>query len=138
MKIKILIVIPLLLLLTGCYNYKDLNNLAIVSGISIVYNNNKFEVSVEIVNPSLNDNNSRFVIYKSSDSSIQEAIRKISYECPKQLYLSHMNVLIIGEDVSKDYLSDILDFFARNTEIRSDFYVLIGNDKDILTLTTPL
>lgn len=138
MKIKILIVIPLLLLLTGCYNYKDLNNLAIVSGISIVYNNNKFEVSVEIVNPSLNDNNSRFVIYKSSDSSIQEAIRKISYECPKQLYLSHMNVLIIGEDVSKDYLSDILDFFARNTEIRSEFYVLIGKDKDILTITTPL
>ena len=89
--------IPILFILTGCYNYRDLNDLAIVSGISIGRDNNNFKVSVEVVNPSLNqDEEAGFLIYQSSANSIEEAINNISLKAPKQLYLAHLNILIIG------------------------------------------
>lgn len=131
--------IPILLILTGCYNYRDLNDLAIVSGISIGRDNNNFKVSVEVINPSLNqDDDASFLVYQSSANSIEEAIYNISLKTPKQLYLAHLNILIIEEDVAKKYMGHVLDFFARNPEVRNEFYVLVGQDKDILSITTPL
>lgn len=131
--------IPILFILTGCYNYRDLNDLAIVSGISIGHDNNSFKVSAEVVNPSLNRNEEvDFLVYQSSANSLEEAIYNISLKTPKQLYLAHLNILIIEEDVARDYMGYVLDFFARNPEIRNEFYVLIGQDKDILSITTPL
>ena len=42
---KKLILIPIILLLTGCWNYNELNNLAICTGIAIDKNENNYEIS---------------------------------------------------------------------------------------------
>ena len=47
---KKLILIILLLSLTGCWNYSELNNLAITTGIAIDINENEFEVTILISN----------------------------------------------------------------------------------------
>ena len=143
MKWKVLLFIPLIFLLSGCYNYRDLNDLAIVSGISIAKVQEGYEVSLLVINPKKQTDSSGseepdFIIYKGTDSSIGEAIRKITLESPKQLYLAHMNLLIIDENVAKNNLKNVLDFFARNPEIRDEFYVMIGKNRDILSVTTPL
>ena len=143
MKWKVLLLIPLIFLMSGCYNYRDLNDLAIVSGISIAKSQEGYEVSLLVVNPKKQTDSSGseepdFIVYKGVDSSIGRAIRKITLESPKQLYLAHMNLLMIDESVAKNDLGNVLDFFARNPEIRDEFYVVIGRDKDILSITTPL
>ena len=38
---KLLLLLPVLFFLTGCYNYRELNDLAIVSGISINKENDR-------------------------------------------------------------------------------------------------
>ena len=48
---KILFIIPLILLLTGCYNYREINELAIVSGISITKEGNDIKLTTEVINP---------------------------------------------------------------------------------------
>ena len=48
---KILFIIPLILLLTGCYNYREINELAIVSGISITQEGNDIKLTTEVINP---------------------------------------------------------------------------------------
>ena len=45
---KTIISLICLLSLTGCYNYRELNDLAIVSGISIAKVNNQYELTVEV------------------------------------------------------------------------------------------
>ena len=50
-KIRILILILLLLPLTGCWNYRELEDLAIVSALGIDISDNDFDISVEAVNP---------------------------------------------------------------------------------------
>ena len=143
MKQKILLLILTILPLTGCYNYRELTDLAIVSGISISMSNNQYEITIEVLNPkkqqdTTNSEEPEFIIYKQKDSSIQESLRKIIKESPKKLYLNHLNILIIDETVAKNNLKDILDFFIRCPEIRTTFYVLISKNKDILPITTPL
>ena len=140
---KILMIIPLILCLTGCYNYRELNDLAIVSGISIDKNDKEYVVTAEIINPKKQQDASsgkepEFVIYTGKGNSMQEAFRKIVKESPKKLYGAQMDVLIIDEETAKTELKNILDFFSRDPEVRSEFYVLVGKSTNVLEITTPL
>lgn len=140
---KILFIIPLILLLTGCYNYREINELAIVSGISIAKEGNDIKLTTEVINPKKEQDASsgeepEFITYTKKAKSIQEAIRKMIQESPRKMYGAHIEILIIDEKIAKKDLMDILDFFARDPEIRSEFKVLIGKSDDILKITTPL
>lgn len=140
---KYIILIPIILLLTGCYNYREINDLAIVSGLSITSNNNKIKLTAEVVNSRKEQDASSseepaYIIYTSEASSLQEAIIKMVNESPRKMYLAQLEILIIDEKIAKNNLQDILDFFARDPESRSEFKVLIGKSEDILEITTPL
>lgn len=140
---KIFILVLLTFCLTGCYNYRELNDLAIVSGISINKIEDEYIVTAEVVNPKKEQDASSgkepdFVIYTGKGKSMQEAFRKIVKESPKKLYGAQMDVFIIDEETAKTELKNILDFFSRDPEIRSEFNVLVGKSTNILDITTPL
>lgn len=140
---KLFFLLPLIFFLTGCYNYRELNDLAIVSGISINKTDDIYQVTAEVVNPkkqqdASNSNEPDFIIYKSTGDSLQEALRKVVKEAPKKLYGAQIDILIIDEELAKNDLKSIFEFFARDPEIRSEFYVLVGKDTELLEATTPL
>lgn len=129
--------------MTGCYNYRELNDLAIVSGISISKEDELYKITAEVVNPKKPQDTSSgkepdFITYTATGESLQEALRNVIKESPQKLYAAHMDILIIDEIVAKNDLKRILDFCARDPEIRSEFYVLVGKMSDILSVTTPL
>ena len=81
---KIILLIPLLCLLTGCYNYRELNDLAIISGVSVSKDKNTYKITTEVVNPKKEQDTSSgkepdYVIYEGSGSSMQEAFRNILF-----------------------------------------------------------
>ena len=104
-KLKYLIIL-LPLLLTGCYNYQELNDLAITTGMSIDYDkeNNKFKVIAQVINPVKEDdakssNETSFINYESEGKSLREAIRTIVLDSPKRLYGSQLQILILRKYV---------------------------------------
>lgn len=140
---KILILIPLLFFLTGCNNYRELNDLAIISGINIKKEDDNFIINAEIINPKKEQDTSSgkepdCIIYEGKGKSVQEAFRSIVKTSPQKLYGAHMNILIIEEDTAKNGISEILDFLTRDPEIRSEFYVLISKNTDNLKIIEPL
>lgn len=140
---KIIIIILTLLPLTGCYNYRELNDLAIVSGISIAKKNNQYELTAEVINTkkeqdTSNSRETDFVIYKNTSDSLQEGFRRLINEAPKKMYGAQIELLIIDESIAKKDLKNIVDFLSRDPEIRSEFYVTIGKSENILEVTTPL
>lgn len=140
---KLLILIPLLFFLTGCNNYRELNDLAIISGVSIKKENNTFIINAEIINPKKEQDSSSgketdCIIYEGKGKSVQEAFRSIVKVSPQKLYGAHMNILIIDEETAKEGISEILDFLARDPEIRSEFYVLISKNPNNLKIIEPL
>lgn len=136
--------IPIFLLLTGCYNYREINDLAIATGISISKTeNNQYQLTVEIVNPkkqqdTSSSNEPDFIIYTAKGQSIQEIFRKLIKESPQKIYSAQLEIMILDESLAEEDLKNVIDFFARDPEIRSEFYVLVGKESKILETITPL
>lgn len=138
----LIIIIPLLFLLTGCYDYKELNSISILSATEINKIDDEFIVSAQAVNPQAPDKTSNaqapFIIYTGRGKTIQEAYRSIANESSKFLYLNHIQILIINEKIAKESLDEIVDYYMRSSAIRTEFYVLIGRDDNILDVITPI
>lgn len=140
---KILLII-ILFLLTGCYDYKELNQIAIIGATSIDKKDNNYVVKIQVINPqnvkeATSNNNTSFVVYEGISDNLQEAYRKITNYSPRFTYSDHMQVLFLSENILRDDFSEVMDFLMRNPSVRNDFYVLIeqfGND--IIELTTPI
>lgn len=139
---KRLTLIIFILLLGGCYNYKELNDLAIISGMGIDKDNDNFILTIQIINTEkdgiLSDSSqTKFITYKGEGKTLEEAYRNIIKNMPKQIYPDSMQIIVINEDVLSN-LDDILDMFFRKTEFDKQFYTLISKDKanDILNVVT--
>jgi len=144
---KILLLILPLITLTGCYNYRELNDLAIATAVEVDKIEDEFHLLVQVANPkNQNDassaNQPQFVTYKGHGKTIQEAFRSIINESSKKIYGMHIQLLLITENIAKNDLDSMLDFFFRNTEIRKEFYVILdtSNTKDdnLLKTLTPV
>ena len=143
---KIIIMLIPILLLTGCYDYRELSDLAIITAISIDKVDDNLEIAIQVVNPkkeqdTTSTNEPDFVTYTSKAKTVQEALRKVVNDSPAKLYGSHMELLIISEEVAKNHLNEILDFFSRDPEPRSEINIFIAknsNPKDELSIITPL
>lgn len=146
---KIIILTFLLLLLSGCYNYRDLNKLAITSAIGISKDGDNYSITIQVINTQKSGSDSsssssdkpKFTIYEKQGKTIDEALKGIILESPRDVYLSHLSILVIDEEVAKEGLEDIIDLFARDTKFRKQFLVLISKNnesKDILSILTNL
>ena len=143
-KIKFLIL--LLPLLSGCYNYRELNELGITTAVSIDYKDNNFYVIAEVINPikqqdASSSNNSPFVNYNSSSSSLQDAFRKTVLESPRQLYAAQLEIIVLSEEVVNNHLEEVLEYFARNPEARTEIKMIVAKTEDstkAITLQTLL
>ena len=131
--IKKLIIILSILLLTGCYDYIELNDLSIISMIMIDKIDNKYNVTFEILKDQKNDNNS--LIITGNGYSLSKAIDDASSKTPKQAYFAHLKVLALSKKIAKDDLKNVIEYFLRAPHIRNEFYLaVIDNDNvnDIL------
>lgn len=147
-KIKVLLIIISFFCLTGCYNYRELNDLAITSAIGINKDGDNYELLIQVINTqkqgsdgSSSSEQPKFVVYKTKGKTMQEAFRNIILESPKRLYVNHTSLLIISEEIAKEGLNDVVDIFARDTEFRKQFMVVISkkdDTNDIVSILTNL
>ena len=143
-RIKFLIL--LLPLLSGCYNYRELNELGITTAVSIDYKDDAFYVMAEVINPikqqdASSSNNSPFVNYNSSSSSLQDAFRKVVLESPRQLYAAQLEIIVLSEEVVNNHLEEVLEYFARDPETRTEIKIIVAKTEDstkAITLQTLL
>jgi len=146
-KIKILfIIIFVSLISTGCWNYNELNDLAITTGIAIDIKDEKYIVSYMIANAKKSQGEtksqeSNSVVYTGEGNSISSAYMNLNSKISKIPYISHLEVLVISEDAAKKGVIDIIDFLMRNPESRKEFFVVLSKNttaSSILETLTPL
>ena len=144
---KLIILILILFCVCGCWNYKELDDYSIITGIAIDKDEEKYEVSVLISNASKSSGESpessgaQGVVYSGKGNSIFKALKDVSLISPKELYLDHFSILVISEGVAKEGIYNIADFFLRYPNARKDFSVALAKDckaKDTLKIITPL
>lgn len=143
----LLLILTLVLLLTGCWNRRELNELAIVVGLGIDKQGDRFRVSVQVVDPGAvssskgGSQGAPATLYTVEADTIFEAIRKITTISPRKMYFSHLRICVIGESVATEGMAKTLDFLSRDPQLRSDFYLVVTKDnsaEDTLKMMTPL
>lgn len=147
-KIKLLVPVTILcLILTSCYNSREINTLAIGTALGIDKVDEGYRVTVQLINPSEiaskkgTSMTSPVIVYTETAPTIFEALRKITHQSPRKIYLSHLRIIVFGEKVARDGISKATDFIARDHEFSMDFFLLIAKDntaENILKILTPL
>ena len=139
---RLILVISLIIVCTGCFNYSELNDYAIATGMAIDKSDDGYEVSTLISNsPKSNEKNYTTVVYSGKGKTIYEAIKEIGLISPKELYIGHLSILIISDSVAKDGINSVLEFLLQEPRSKKNFYVALskGNKaKDVLSITSPL
>ncbi len=135
-------IILILLLTSGCWNYQELNEYAIVTGMAVDIEDNKYKISFLIANGNKNENEqTKTSIITGHGDSIYDAIKDISLMSPKELYISHLSVVIISEELAQKGISNLIDFLLREPQSHQNFYLLITKDDnpdDVLSILSPL
>src|SRR5690606_3089106 len=112
--VLLLIAILFLSSLTGCWSRREVADLAIVVGLGIDKNEEgEYVVSVQVINPSETATSTMgggyttaATTYSTSGKIVFEALRKLSKEAPRKLYLAHLRMIVIGEEVAKEGIYD--------------------------------
>lgn len=122
----------LLLSLTGCWSNNELNRLALVAAIGIDKKDDKFLLSVQIINPGVvapkmggGGAYAPVSMFKETGTTVMEGFRRVTRKMPRQIYFAHLRFLIISEEVARGGVQEVLDFFSREHEFRDDFYIII-------------
>ena len=77
-------IILILLLTSGCWNYQELNEYAIVTGMAVDIEDNKYKISFLIANGNKSENEqTKTSIITGHGDSIYDAIKDISLMSPK-------------------------------------------------------
>lgn len=123
---KKIILILICFLLTGC-NYLELNDMGVVSLLAINYENDVYNITVEI-KENKKDQDDLSSIYTASSSSIDKALQEISLSVNKTLYFIDLNILMLDEKTANEKLTTIVDYITREVNFGSNFNIVIDDD----------
>ena len=139
---RLIVIMLVIFIITGCYDRKELNNISILSAMEIDKVEGNFIVKAQVVNPQPSDKSSvnqvPFVVYTGKGNSIQEAYRNIKLQSPRYLYPDHLQVMLVSDKLAKEDISQILDFYLRDPFVRTEFKVLVSRSDDVLSVLTPI
>ena len=146
MKNKKFILLLLCLFLCGCGNYRELNQIAIITGVGIDKKDDEYEVSLLIANAQKSETTSKEgesqpTVYSGKGKSLVEATKEVDRKTPKQLYFGHINVVLISEEIAEEGFLNVADWLLRNPESRKKFYLMMTKDstaKEVLEIVSPL
>lgn len=149
MKLKkivaILIILPIIFL-TGCWNSREINTLAITICTGIDKTENGYLVTQQVLNPkAIASQKASYeapvIQYTGEGEDIFEIYRRMTTECPRKIYNSHLRMVVFGEGIAKEGIQDILDLYARDHEFRTDFNFVVAKGTtavEVLSILTPL
>lgn len=127
---KIIVIIGFILLISGCYDYRELNEMNIVTGIGINYKDDMYEVSLEVTK-SIKDGSSNkidTIIYTGNNKNLADAFLNAKNKSDKYVYMEHVNLLLLGKDIASRGIGDVLDYIIRDTTINSNYYMIVVDD----------
>ncbi len=134
--------------LSGCWSRVEVNDLAFVTATGVdKMEDGKIRVTLQIAIPRMlgapgqggfggeKDIGTKAVwVVSEKGITIMDAYRKLQEKLPREIFLSHSRIIIIGEKMAQAGVSPILDFFTRYREARMRSYVLFTKGEALKNL----
>jgi spore germination protein KC len=132
---KIILLSFILLCLTGCTGYTELENLAYVSSIGIDYQDDNYILSYEVLNNKKQQDTIKEEAYviNGHGKTLTEAMQNASEKLSKKPFFDHAQIVVLSNSFLEKGLEPLTDFVLRNTQIRNSFYLYSApNAEEIL------
>ncbi len=143
----LIILLSMMLILTGCWDRTEVNDMAIVVATGIDKGDNqKYRFSVQVPLPSSlggpgssgggggTSGDGPFIVAQGSGGNLEQGINRIQSKLSRKLYFSHRRVLVIGEKLAKEGIKGTLNATFIQPQSRLSTFLLIssGDALDLL------
>jgi spore germination protein KC len=142
-RLLISLLILCLLPTAGCWDRKEVNQTAVAIGLGLdSFQQDQILYTIQFPQteqPGGEGMQSAFVTVSAADDTYTTAARKISLKSPRSILFQHSTVLVLGEDLGRKGLSGLVDYLARNRNIRESADVFMARDTtaaDVLSVPT--
>ncbi|MBJ6360541.1 Ger(x)C family spore germination protein [Paenibacillus sp. GCM10012307] len=143
--LALLLTAVMLLILTGCWDRREMNTLGIIMGLGIDQADNGLKVTAQVVIPAGVSSNtgkvigSPITVYSQTAPTLFEAIQKLTLVSPRMMFLSHIRVLVLSEEFASHVgIGDIMESMVRDPMVRPDYYVMIARNTTAETILSTL
>ncbi len=139
---KILILISFIFLLSGCWDYNELNDLAIIAGVGIDFEDDMYNVTFEILSTKKDGDTSgvtKAYTVSAKGKTITEAFMNNGNNMDKVAYYDHVEIVLVSEEVAKNHLDEVSEYIIRGSNFRNEIYLVVAKDSkaiDVLEATS--
>lgn len=144
--LRLILCLPLLsVLLSGCWDDRELNELGITSGSAYDWEDNQWKATYQVINPSSgasgmggggggSTSSPPFLTFTVKGRTIMEAIERTNLTSTREMFFSHSRITVIGESLARHGINQLIDMFLRKQDARETVFVFItqGDAGDIL------
>ena len=126
---KILLIIACLLL-CSCYDYRELRDIAIITGIGVDYKDDEYTVTLEILTPTPKEagETEKTRLVSNSGETFIDAFKGTYTELGKEPNFSQLQMMFISESTaSVAGLQELFDDLFRSSRVNNNFYLAIAN-----------
>lgn len=134
-KIKVILMTILLIfntfISTSCWNYREVNDMSLILGLAIDKTNGLYELTGKMLLASTDQQDGstlRHIFISTQGITIFDAVRNFILKDGKRIYFGHLLYIIISENIAKEGIDQIFDFFMRDDEIREDMWLFVAPD----------
>ncbi|MGG0175973.1 Ger(x)C family spore germination protein [Gottfriedia acidiceleris] len=148
-KIKFNLLMAIVILLSGCNNYMELNKISFITGLGVDWTDeSNFKVTLQVINPTDlatgqngGGNSSPVILYTCNGKTLSEAIREAGKKITKNKDFTHVGLTVIGENAAKHGIEEIVDAIIREPRVSAFMSVLVAKNstaEQILNTMTPI
>lgn len=143
------LLIMLLLASTGCWDQSEVEELAIVRAMGVDYLPGRkapYMVTLAINNPAALGGEGGggggagakpVLLYTGMGATIDLAVQQARFSLSRRVFLSHTELMLVGEEAAKHGLFHIIDLVIRHPELRLSNYLLLTTGFAQQVLSTP-
>lgn len=140
MKVKLWLcsILILSLLLSGCWDRVEINDIAIIMGTAFdITPEGKLEMTLQLMLPSPSgmggaggggggEQEEKFVVETSAGTEPGDVMEKIQEKISRRLFRGHRRVIVFGEELARKGLDEILDSLSRDPQNRLRTHIVIA------------
>lgn len=136
------------LILTGCWDYTEYEDMVLIDAIGIDIGENENEIALTISYPSTlssmgttkqesgNKGKVQDIVFISYGRTIPEAINHMQKMMSREIFLGYASVVVIGQKSAEKHIEKILNYIDTSPTIRMSSHIIItpGKASDLLRI----
>jgi spore germination protein KC len=133
---RILFPVLAILLLPGCWDRREINDVAFVLGSAVDKKGDKYVASIQVALPSQlggagssgggggTAGNKSYLLLSSSGETVRMANYEEQLYMSRQLFFAHRRVMLVGEELARDGIAPVMDVLGRIPQNRLSSFMV--------------